>query len=372
MNKSFCVLPFYRTVVRTNGSLAPCCAILNYDNIKNTSIESFWKSDRLTQLRKNMLEGNLCSDCEVCYEEERQYGKSMRTESHRDHLVNDHTDLNSFVNNSRYLDRNFPNHLELHAGNLCNLKCLMCKPQDSSSFLAEDKILKISNFQQQNFQISDSIVETTVSTALNHGIEVLDLRGGESMLVPSIRKVIQSLPQNHGIKCLRLQTNCTILDDFWKQAFQQFETVELMMSIDAYGAANDYIRYPSKWEEIERNVDYFVSCNNTKFYINCTVSNLNVLILRPLIDWCKAKNIYLHYSFCSDPDFYHYTNLPEPLFELALSRLQDWNGYNSLIGMNANNKHWDKFCQMINIRDKHRNNSIFDVVPEFKFYWKDL
>lgn len=370
MNTTFCVLPFYRTTIRANGGIAPCCMIHNYNNIEHSSIEEFWQSERLDQLRANMLEGKPCSDCKVCYEEERTIGKSMRTESLRDHSVTSDTDLVAFVNGPEYLARSFPNHLEFHLGNLCNLKCLTCNPQDSSSFLIENNILKISNHQQADYQISEDLVENVITAVLTHGVKVLDLRGGESMLMPSVRKLLSNLPNNHGIQTLRLQTNCTVLDDFWKETFQRFDNVEIMMSIDAYDQANSYIRYPSRWDEIEKNVDYFLSCPGMKLYINCTVSNLNFLLLKPLIDWCRQKNIYFHYSICSNPSYYQYTNLPRSLFEDGLKILAE---YPEVAGLAAehNDSEWSDFCMMINTRDKHRRNTIFDILPELKPYWKN-
>lgn len=369
MNHTFCALPFYRTTIRNNGGIAPCCLTYNYSNLKDTTVEEFWQSDRLNQLRQNMLLGVESKDCELCYKEERSFGKSMRTESLRDHSITSESNIIDLVQGPKYLARSFPNHLEFHVGNLCNLKCLTCRPQDSSSFLIEDKILKISNYNQQDFQMSDSTIETIMLSVLENDLEVLDFRGGETMLMPSIKKILNDLPAKHNIKCLRLQTNCTVLDDSWKQILQQFESVEIMMSIDAFGDANHYIRYPSQWETIEKNVDYFLSLSQAKLYVNCTISNINFLVLPPLIDWCRKKGIYFHFSICSNPTYYHYTNLPGPLLAQGLDQLKSCQELAGLGGTH-NDAEWNNFCHMIDLRDQHRGNSIFDIIPEFRQYWK--
>lgn len=371
MNQSFCVLPFHQTVIRNTGSLGPCCVVGGYAYITADTIQQYWNGDKIGQMRQKMLDGEACPECEPCYKEERLYGRSLRLDSHRDHHLVDSVDIKNLVHGDRYLGRNFPTRFEMHVGNLCNLKCLTCRPQDSSAFLTEDLALKISSHDQARYQIADKIVESTIHSALDHGIEVLDLRGGESMLVPAIRQTIDNLPSDHGIKTLRLQTNCTVLDDFWKRAFKKFERVEVMMSIDAHGPANEYIRYPSDWSVIERNVDYFRSCDNLDVYVNCTISNLNVLVLKPLIEWCDEREIYLHHSFCRNPALYHYTNLPAPLFELAIDRLTGWAELESLAGLTADDRLWSDFCRMIDLRESHRRNSIFDIIPEFQHYWSD-
>lgn len=367
MNSAFCVLPFYRITIRSNGSMAPCCQILNFDNVNNTSLAQYWGNKKLDNLQKNMMQGIKSAECEDCYQKESMHGNSMRTDSLKDHFITENTDFNKLVQGPRYLGKKIPNHLEFHLGNLCNLKCLTCRPSDSSSFLSENKILKISNGNPTDFQISDSAIEKIINEAISNGIEILDLRGGESMLMPSIRRIIKNLPINHGIQLLRLQTNCTVLDDFWKETFKKFKRVEIMMSIDAVGDANNYIRFPSKWELINQNADYFKSCKNLKLYVNCTISNLNLFLVKDLIDWCKSKQIYFHFGVLTSPSYYKFTNLPRPLFEQAMTQNS---AYPELSRLNAthDDSKWGEFCSMILKRDKHRNNSIFDILPQLKDY----
>lgn len=368
MNSSFCVLPFYRITIRSDQSMAPCCSIKNFDKVNRTSLGQYWNNEKLINLRKNMMQGIKLSECNSCYQQELVSGSSMRTDSLRDHFVTENTDLEKFVQGPRYLGKKTPNHLEFHLGNLCNLKCLTCGPNDSSSFLSENKILKISNENTSDFEIENSVIERTIKEAVANGIEILDLRGGESMLMPSIRNVIKNLPDNHGIRTLRLQTNCTVLDDFWKETFKKFRRIEIMLSIDAVGDAANYIRYPSKWQQINQNVDYFKSCKNLKLYVNCTISNLNFLLVKDVVDWCRSKQIYFHFSLLTTPSYYQPINLPKTLFEQAM--LQN-SAYPELLNLNLvhNDSKWKEFCNMISIRDQHRNNSIFDVLPQLKDYW---
>lgn len=369
MNDAFCVLPFYRITIRSHSGMTPCCHIQNFDKASNgTTLEQFWDNERLHGLRTNMLQGKKSPECQECYQQETIRGASMRTESLRDHNITPNTDLEKFVQGRRYLGKKIPNHLEFHLGNLCNLKCLTCDPMSSSSFLSENKVLKISNEDNAMFQIDDTVIENIMAEAVAKDIEVLDLRGGESMLMPSIKKVLGKLPDTHRIKTLRLQTNCTILDDYWKDMFKKFPRVEIMLSIDATGNANNYIRYPADWETINNNVDYFKSCKNLKLYVNCTISNLNFLLLKDIVDWCREKKIYFHHSLCRDPEYYRCTNLPKQLFDRGLEQLSQYPELSNL-KLIHNDSQWADFCKMISLRDSHRKNSIFDILPELKTYW---
>ena len=57
------------------------------------------------------------------------------------------------------------------------------------------------------------------------------------------------------------------------------------------------------------------------------------------------------------------------MFDVAKQQAAKCNGLQNLITVQADNTHWEDFCKMIDLRDKHRNNSIFDVLPELKPYW---
>ena len=59
------------------------------------------------------------------------------------------------------------------------------------------------------------------------------------------------------------------------------------MSIDAYGHKNDYIRYPSRWTEVEDSLHYFAEELDKAHTVNvaCAVQALNVLYLDELVDW---------------------------------------------------------------------------------------
>jgi sulfatase maturation enzyme AslB (radical SAM superfamily) len=259
--------------------------------------------------------------CSSCYNQEKSTGQSSRTQSLLDYKFFDSKYYDKIFETFGYANKTFPSRVEMHVGNICNLKCLTCKPQDSSAFLAEDLKLGISKFDQQKFELDQITLDHNLNLMFKHEVDLIDLRGGESMLVPKIKDILCSLPELSYQKTLRLQTNCTILDDTWKLIFSKFKNVEIMASIDAYGSDNHYIRYPADWTAIENNINYFQSLPNIKLYINCTISNLNFLVVDRLIEWAKLKKIYMHYFMLTDPVYYSHMNLPAELFYKAKEKL---------------------------------------------------
>jgi MoaA/NifB/PqqE/SkfB family radical SAM enzyme len=370
INNTFCVFPFVQSVVRTDGFISPCCNMSGISNINNIDIEQYWASEEIKQLQNDLLEARSVDRCSACYDQEKTIGKSMRTESLKDYKFFDQRYYKKLVEHHGYLNKSFPSRIEMHLGNLCNLKCLTCRPEDSSAFLTENHLLKISTHRQSDYQFDDEVICHNFELILKNKVDVLDLRGGESMLMPVIKDLLNKLPATHDISVLRIQTNGTILDDSWKNIFKKFSKVEIMLSIDAYGSGNEYIRYPSKWDTLEKNIDYFLSIPNGKIYLNCTVSNLNFLLLDQLVEWANKKNIFFHYSTVKTPTYYQYTNLPKELFDQMKEKLSHYPEVSGLTRLGADDKYWVEFCNMINVRDQHRKNSIFNMLPQLKQYWK--
>ena len=67
--------------------------------------------------------------------------------------------------------------------------------------------------------------------------------------------------------------------------------VDIMISIDGAKEVNDYIRYPSDWETIRKNLELY---DNTPSMIEvkilCTVQILNIFFLPELVNWLAVQN----------------------------------------------------------------------------------
>lgn len=372
MSKTFCILPFVQVVTRTSGSLGPCCMI-QQSHLNKQTISEFWKSNDIRDMRNNMLGDLYVKDCSVCYKEEELFGSSMRTQSLQDYgFVG--VDYSQKLNAVGWPKTDYPNRIEMHVSNLCNLKCLTCNPRDSSSFLAENKMLGIVSSNQKDFMINDRALIDLVDK-LNQGvIDLLDLRGGETMMVPAIKSTLKNL-SDHVYKntVIRIQTNGTMLDQEWQELLTKFNKIEIMLSVDSVDKYNTYIRYPSNWDRIQHFASWVVQQKNIHCFVACTVSNLNVLSLSNLINWCREMNLYCHLTTLTQPDIYKFTNLPQSILESAQARLIECkvpklNGILSAVAEN-NTELWKKFCRMIDMRDQHRGNRIFDLYPELKQHW---
>ena len=367
----FCILPFVQTVIRTDGTISSCCNIPGTQNIRTTNIEQFWNSEEVTELKQKILGDRPVLQCEICYKQEQVQGESMRTRNLIDYKFFSKAHRAKVFDHYKYTTKRFPEKVEWHIQNLCNLKCLTCTPRDSSLFLTENQQLKITNLKQSQFSVDDSIIKKNLQLVFDHSVDVLDLRGGESMLIPKIQDILLSLTPEQYDRTLSIQTNGTILTQTWQTIFSRFKKIKIMLSVDAHGDDNHYIRYPADWHKIEHNADYFLSQPNIQVHINCTISNLNFLLLHKLVSWADSKNLFINWSFVDQPNYFHFTNLPTSIFDTAKMQVATVAGLENLSTAQSNMQHWKEFCDMINIRDKHRKNNIFNILPELKPFWMD-
>jgi hypothetical protein len=385
-NKSFCIQPFVNVTTRMSGQNNVCCNISKItDNNTGISPIEFFNSKEVKEMRQSMLEGKEIKECSLCHYMEEKGQISLREHYNKYYHLNNKNNYEKTLNSLRLNNLKSPKYLEVHVSNLCNLKCLTCNEKDSSKFHAENKILNISSDPNKDYSVFLASKKKYILEAVNKDLQFLDLRGGETMLVPEIKEILHGLPNNLTKKItLKIQTNGTITPDKkWIAIFKKFKNTKVNISIDAYGDDNYYIRYPSSWNDICNTIDIFTK-NNIKFIIHTILSNLNLLVLPKLLRWIY-QNKYLNYiAILKDPLYYRYTNLPNTLLEKTMKELKKIN-YNFVnhdtniiienlinnlkIEHNDYNQQWQSFKREIKMRDNFRKNSVFSILPELKEYF---
>ena len=129
-------------------------------------------------------------------------------------------------------------------------------------------------------------------------VKLLYLTGGEPTLVQGNYDFLQQLIDKGYAKNIGLvfNTNVTNFQDRFLNIIGQFDHVTLNLSIDGVEGVQEYIRYPSKWKAIIKNMnllmDKIKDCN-TKFDLvfTPTISILNVGSFHKLIEWCYDFSI---------------------------------------------------------------------------------
>lgn len=362
----FCVRPFVHSLVDPNGKYRPCCRINDYSgyNINQHTIQEWWNSDYLNDLRGKFLRGEQPTECWRCWRQEEQGAESFRTDSNRTW---------AWRPGDTPLDQ--PIDWELHTTNLCNLKCMMCNPHSSSQLLIEDKILFDSRWNQRDFNWNPE-AEGKLSEILNSGDSFV-LRGGEPLVMPWLKRLIRGIKTS---KELMIITNVTKFDEEWLDILSPHK-IKLCLSIDAHSDLNHYIRFPSDWETIVRNIKLMRNLPNVNMFLNTCVQNLNILHLDRLLQWAiNEQDLYVHLDVLTKPPIHEIRNFPLPLLHQAQQKLIKVNeilkpkmvdGLDPIIAMLDTNDttHWQEFVDVVKKRDTHRGVSVLDYLPELKGYF---
>lgn len=365
-NEAICPYAFTSVVIRNDKKQSPCCFAKPDYSLNNHSIQDFFLSDQMTSLRSDMIAGKKNSYCNGCYVQEEASGTSPRTEALAAINITD-ADLNI----------EFPRRIEFHVSNLCNLKCLMCVPQDSSMLLAEDRLIGKSTPRQSDCQYTSERLGEIFASVVEQDIEVLDLRGGETLIVPEIQQLlIDADPDWCSEIHLRIQTNGTVFPEKWQEIFSKFNSVDIMISIDGVGPVNEYIRFPSKWNDIDSNIDTFKTIDNLNaITLNCTVTNLNFCRIIEVVEYANKKQLNCHFAKLFTPRIYTWNNLPPEIYAGAVNKIELVKDLHPGLKQFLDQKYffnrglWDEFCKEIKLRDNIRKRNILKVLPEFEYGW---
>jgi len=248
-------------------SISPCCLI------KSKPIEpiDFINNKYLNSVRDQWSRGEFPTECSTCKQAEQNGKVSRRIGSNQ--WYKDNKLENSTVELVR---------LDYWTGDLCNLKCVICGPQFSSSWKQEIGI----PIDQRKVIVNKNWKNIDLST-----IQYIHFNGGEPLLSKEHVLFLQEIPNKTSIS-LFYNTNGTILPgtellDLW----EKFKLVQIDFSVDDLYDRFDYQRYPATWGDLVKNLNYFKEmCPvNCMFGINTTLSILNNSNYKNLLDWL-SKN----------------------------------------------------------------------------------
>mgnify|MGYP001149937741 CR=1 FL=1 len=323
MSKTFCPLPWIHLATRPNGDVRVCCTanasgagitddkelgLVKKDgvnmNLREHTIEEVWNSEHMRNTRLEMLNGIVPASCRKCFAEEEKGIKSKRyweTE-----VWNERLDINAIVektDSNGNLPVDIP-YFDLRLGNMCNLKCIMCSPHDSSSWIKDWKLqypkyelidLKQDQGWNPNYDYTwykkSSFLDSVKGQAQH--IKELYFAGGEPLMIPEHYTILEFMvAEGYAKNCvLRYNSNGTDISDKLLNLWTHFKEVKFNFSIDAVGAKNDYIRYPSKWDSLVTNMHKLDNTgDNVTVNMACAVQLLNVGSLVELAEWKLDQN----------------------------------------------------------------------------------
>ena len=318
MSKVYCDKPFNHNYIHTNGKMRLCCTTIqdlptdnNYNlfDANTHSIEDYWNSNRMKEIRRKMIAGEKIRDCERCYKQEQQGVESLRTKIHMDEFV-------KITADDGHLDKPATT-MQIQMGNICNLKCKMCSQMYSHMHGMETRDIgkedpewlhwvkeqgaNVNNWtnelgkKQEWYKNSEFKIKMFEHISKN--ILHLNVIGGEPTLIPEFYELFEYCDKQGtlGDKSVTLVTNLTNTNPkltLWLPKLKQWS---IWASVDGVESRTEYIRYPSKWDKILESLEFYRSIlgKNGNITLSPAVQLLNIDqlddIIKWWIEWCGGE-----------------------------------------------------------------------------------
>jgi MoaA/NifB/PqqE/SkfB family radical SAM enzyme len=275
----------------------------NEMHMNNDSLQDTWNSGYMKKARLKMLNGEVLKACTKCVEQEaRGYG-SMRLEDHKEENFKN-------VSADGSIDT-LPHSMELHFGNVCNLKCKMCG-QDYSNQVGKE-ILDIGKsdkeflswVRQQSGNVNNwtndlsveytwfrdgKIKERLIEYVSKH-IRTLTVIGGEPTVIPEFYELLDYCHNMNTLKDkeITIVTNLTNVNPKMTQWLPQMKKWTIWASLDGIGKTTEYIRYPSSFKKVVENLTHYKKIlnkhNNGSITFSPAVQLLNIHQLDEMLRW---------------------------------------------------------------------------------------
>ena len=329
---SFCVLPWIHLATRPNGDMRICCVanasgadtgdygvgLVKMEDGKPANFghdlptEAF-NNDYMRSVRKTMLEGKVPASCTKCFKEEQEGISSKRIWETGTWHYEEGIDIPELIAQTAE-DGSVPyqlQYLDLRLGHTCNLKCIMCSPHDSSMWVPEHKkiwpiiqspLIKkqmdwtagdFNNYWHENPEFWDQIYDQIPN------IKQLYFAGGEPLLIKEHKIFLLEIIKRGYAKniSLRYNTNGILVNDEIIAIWEHFRKVKVGISLDGINERVGYIRYPTDFAEVEKNLWRLENTpDNIQTNIALAVQILNIKHIPEFIKW-KIKSGFKKLNF---------------------------------------------------------------------------
>lgn len=373
-------MPWIHFHLGSKGQVNACCvSSIKYGNINNSSIQTIWHNDKITEIREKFSKGEIDKRCSVCINLELSGAKSIRQETFEKFKNIDITT----VQNPIYFDIRF--------SNVCNFRCRTCWHGASSKWFNDAKLLNTNLGNKaiiKNINDFNKFIDKNGSF-LNNAKEFY-FAGGEPLVTEEHYLLLDYLIQ-HDITHIKLRYNTNFSKLEFKQHkvinyWKHFKSVEVLASIDESHELGEYIRKELNWTTFVENRAHIKHLKNVSFKISPTVSVFNIETLPKFYKTCLDLNLIekdgIYINILERPYHYNIKVLSESKKEhitKVFSEFINWsteNGIPNLIKsqfedcikfMNEDDyhaKYWPIFVSETEKLDDMRNESYCDITTK--------
>ena len=347
---TFCIYPFSHLATKTDGTFKLCCRSEPIGHIKSQSLHEIWNGENIKRVRRQLLNGERPPECETCWHMEDVGARSMRQRALKN--GGDQSRWNLFSKQLLTCSDDgsmtgVPKSLELKISNLCNLKCRMCHPVDSTMWAKDwptvSDMMKIHDpgtfrAAERHNIIAHPVLAEFVDNEkwwadfedIIDELEIIEFAGGEPLIDPVHYKILDKIERCAPNIHLKYSTNLTRLNyrgrqvtDLWKN----YASVEVYASVDGIYDVYEYIRTGAKFEDTDENISIIANSNNfhlEELAIACTVQIYNAFQIIDIAEYFLKRKIKFHTHHVTFPNFLNVQVLPRTVKEILSENVLHW------------------------------------------------
>jgi hypothetical protein len=318
MSRVFCDKPFNHNYIHPNGKMRLCCSTIqdlptdnNYNlfDANKHSIDDYWNSNRMKEIRRKMIAGEKIRDCEKCYRQEEQGVQSLRSTQGMNKYITDTLPDGTYQKSA--------DSMQIQMGNICNLKCKMCSQMYSHMHGMETRDIGEQDpewlhwVKEQGANVNNWTNELGIKQEwyknpatkekmfehISKNIKKLNVIGGEPTLIPEFYELFDYCDQQGtlGTKDVTIVTNLTNTNPKLTSWLPKLQRWTIWASVDGVGERTEYIRYPSKWNKVLESLEFYrnIMGDNGNITLSPATQLLNIDQLDDIIkwwlDWCGGE-----------------------------------------------------------------------------------
>lgn len=289
-----------------------CCAAKSKKidlNFVRSNPGSLFNNPDLIKERQDMLQDIPVASCEAsCWIPESKNIISRRLKSNTNIRTHE-TEISE------------PEILHLLVTSNCNMTCVYCCKQYSSSWLqdisnkpynvvtSDDKFVindterVLQNLSQKDLgksSVNQLLLDEFDKLSKSQSLRKVEITGGEPFLYLYLLDIVQSVPADKaveiytglGVNPKRFEKICSMLSEY--------SNVQIVISAETVEDLYEFCRYGNTWEQFQTNLNTLTKYNiHTSF--NATLSNLTLFGYGEFVK--RFKDYDVQYSPCTDPGF---------------------------------------------------------------------
>lgn len=287
MHKYLCHAPFKSLTFFLAGEILVCWYNKQYKlgQYPEDNIHDIWFGEKAKKIREHIKNNDLSLGCNEC---KRQFiGGNFRSTGafQYDRLIEK--------------EKEYPVSLDFQISNTCNLECIMCHGEYSSS-IRQNREKKPSYKNQY-----DSDFVKQLEEFIPH-LKRASFTGGEVFLINIYHEIWEKFYQLNPNVLLSITTNGTILGNKEKEILEKLK-FNITVSIDSFNKYTyEIIRKNASHEKILNNLDFYVDYTKrkkTKLSARICPMRQNWRELPNLVNYLNDKNVQIYFNTVLFPSY---------------------------------------------------------------------